>query len=200
MKPQGLCGGAWGDDLRTYLKSAVLFVKFCKKCQADTERNASGKCKPCVRARNAARYAADPEKARAASAAYRTANPGKNRANCAAYYAANQEKVLATAAAWRAANPEKRRIYVHNYRARKLENGGKLSPGISAKLFKLQRGKCACGCGRPLGDGFHLDHIIPLALGGTNADDNIQLLRATCNHQKSSKHPIDFMQQRGFLL
>jgi 5-methylcytosine-specific restriction endonuclease McrA len=45
-----------------------------------------------------------------------------------------------------------------------------------------------------------MDHIIPLALGGTNTDDNIQLLRAKCNKQKGAKHPIDFMQQRGFLL
>jgi 5-methylcytosine-specific restriction endonuclease McrA len=45
-----------------------------------------------------------------------------------------------------------------------------------------------------------MDHIIPLALGGANTDDNIQLLRATCNLQKHTKHPIDFMQQRGYLL
>lgn len=35
---------------------------------------------------------------------------------------------------------------------------------------------------------------------GTNTDDNIQLLRKLCNLQKSAKHPVDFMQQRGFLL
>jgi len=41
---------------------------------------------------------------------------------------------------------------------------------------------------------------MPLALGGANADDNIQLLRSTCNQQKHAKHPVDFMQQKGFLL
>jgi 5-methylcytosine-specific restriction endonuclease McrA len=51
-----------------------------------------------------------------------------------------------------------------------------------------------------LGDNYHLDHIVPLAIGGTNTDDNIQLLRQKCNQQKSAKHPIDFMQSRGFLL
>ena len=38
------------------------------------------------------------------------------------------------------------------------------------------------------------------ALGGLNADSNMQLLRAECNLQKSAKHPVDFMQSRGFLL
>lgn len=74
-----------------------------------------------------------------------------------------------------------------------------MSSGLAIRLYKLQRGKCAC-CGLPLGDDYHLDHIMPLALGGTNTDDNIQLLRAKCNMQKSAKHPVDFMQQRGFLL
>lgn len=45
-----------------------------------------------------------------------------------------------------------------------------------------------------------MDHIMPLALGGTNTDDNIQLLCPTCNRSKHAKHPVDFMQQRGFLL
>lgn len=42
--------------------------------------------------------------------------------------------------------------------------------------------------------------IVPLALGGTNTDGNMQLLRSTCNQKKHAKHPVDFMQQRGFLL
>lgn len=70
---------------------------------------------------------------------------------------------------------------------------------IAERLFKLQRGKCAC-CKQPLGDDYHMDHIMPLSLGGSNTDDNIQLLRAKCNQQKSAKHPVDFMQQRGFLI
>lgn len=205
-------------------------MKFCPKCQTVTERYADGKCKPCSRAANAAWKAANPDKvrnirtadrvanpekfrARAASyraanpervrayrAAYRAANQEKTRAENAAYHAANREKERARCSTYRAANPEKRRIYKHNRRARKLESGGKLSPGIAAKLFRLQRGKCACGCKQPLGDDYHLDHRMPLALGGPNTDDNIQLLRSICNQQKHAKHPIDFMQQRGFLL
>ena len=74
-----------------------------------------------------------------------------------------------------------------------------LSVGLSAKLFKLQKGKCPC-CKQPLGDDYHLDHKMPLALGGTNTDENMQLLRSICNLQKHAKHPVDFMQERGYLL
>lgn len=57
---------------------------------------------------------------------------------------------------------------------------GTYPKGIVAKLLKLQRGKCAC-CRMPLGADYHLDHIQPLALGGANADWNVQLLRSKCN-------------------
>jgi len=116
-----------------------------------------------------------------------------------AYYEANREHARKRTSAYRKANPDKFKIYASNRRAKEIACGGKLSSNIEQKLFKLQRGKCAC-CGKHLGDNYHIDHIMPLALGGTNTDDNVQLLRSTCNHQKSAKHPIDFMQQRGFLL
>lgn len=131
-----------------------------------------------------------------AQSAYRAANPDKVKS----YRAANAEKRNAQYAKWAAANPEAVRVIKQNRRARKLENGGRLSKGVAEKLYSLQRGKCACGCKQPLGDDYHLDHIMPIALGGTNTDDNIQLLRAKCNLQKNAKHPVDFMQQRGFLL
>ena len=100
---------------------------------------------------------------------------------------------------WVAKNKEAVRARWHNRQAKKRASGGKLSSGLSDKLIKLQRGKCAC-CGLPLGDDYHLDHIVPIALGGANEDWNIQLLRAICNLQKSAKHPVDFMQSRGFLI
>lgn len=144
--------------------------------------------------------AANPEKVKAAYAKWRAANTDKRKALAIKWYAANLEKAKARAVAWNAAHPEIMRIHCHNRRARQRANGGVLSKGLAGKLFKLQRGKCACGCGQPLGTDYHLDHIMPVALGGTNTDDNIQLLTATCNMQKSAKHPVDFMQQRGFLL
>lgn len=204
-------------------------TRFCPKCQAETERNKKGDCKPCAKVRNAAwrkanldkvraadnaHYAANKEIHRIKAAVYYAKNLEKNKARSAAYYAANTnkatlsnaawakaniDKVKAYKKAWAKANPEVNRIKAQNRRARKRKNGGTLSKGLAQKLFKLQKGKCPC-CKQPLGNEFNLDHIMPIALGGSNTDDNIQLLRSSCNNQKSAKHPIDFMQQRGFLI
>lgn len=133
------------------------------------------------------------------SVEYYQKNKAKIKAYSEKWRKENIEKVRATAAAWRKANPGISTVKWHNRQARKKANGGVLSKGLSAKLFKLQKGKCAC-CGLPLGDKYHMDHIMPIYLGGSNSDDNIQLLRGSCNDQKSVKHPVDFMQSKGFLL
>lgn len=139
------------------------------------------------------------EKERARCAAWRNANRGKARAASSSWRTANIERARANSSSWYELNPLRRRIYEQNRRARKRANGGVLSKNISEKLFFLQRGKCAC-CGLPLGNDYHLDHIMPVALGGVNEDWNVQLLRGLCNNQKSAKHPVEFMQARGFLL
>jgi 5-methylcytosine-specific restriction endonuclease McrA len=91
-------------------------------------------------------------------------------------------------------------VYQQNRRKRAVAAGGKLSPNIRHKLIGLQRGKCAC-CRADLKKiKMNLDHIMPLALGGAHSDENVQLLCQPCNNQKYSKHPVDFMQEKGFLL
>lgn len=152
-----------------------------------------------AKARVAAWHAANPDRAKANKAAWSVANSEKKKALDAAWYAANKDMAKAKMAAWREANPEAQRINSQNRRARKRKAGGTLSKDLATKLFKLQKGKCPC-CRQPLGDDYHLDHKMPLALGGSNTDDNAQLLRKVCNLQKNAAHPVDFMQSRGFLL
>lgn len=156
-------------------------------------------CKECCKSSMEKWRKANHEKELEYGAAYRAANREQCRSSCAEWRAANRDKSRAYNLIWAMSNRDKRLTHHANRRARKRAAGGTLSPDLTAKLINLQKGKCAC-CGRPLGNDFHLDHIMPLALGGTNTDDNIQLLTATCNHQKHAKHPVDFMQQRGFLL
>lgn len=144
----------------------------------------------------AAYRAANREKAKARSVEWRLANVGRSRSTVAAWRKANPEKVKLIGAAFLAANPDAKKVYHANRRDRAV---GRLSVGLTGKLLKLQRGLCAC-CSEALGDDFHLDHIMPLALGGLNEDANMQLLRATCNMRKSAKDPIDYMQSKGFLI
>jgi ATPase subunit of ABC transporter with duplicated ATPase domains len=186
-------------------------MKTCTKCgesKPETEfykeaRALDGlrsSCKACMNADNTKWNAANREKRRAITAKCDAANREKKRAAGAEYRASNPEKQRERHAKYHAAHPEMARLSNHSRRARQREAGGKLSMGLSDKLFKLQRGKCACGCRQPLGDDYHLDHRMPLALGGPNTDDNIQLLRSICNKQKNKKHPVDFMRERGYLI
>lgn len=200
-------------------------MKTCKKCNSEkrlTEFSKSAqsktghrpRCKACensaavawyadnvekIRAKSVARHAANPEKMRARLSVWRKANREKARASIAASRSANLAKYRATVAAWKAANPESVRAANQKRRAIKRNAEGVVSRDIEQRLFALQNGKCPC-CREPLGDDYHLDHIMPLALGGLHDDSNLQLMRAGCNLRKNAKHPVDYMQSKGMLL
>lgn len=150
-----------------------------------------------VKSNRAAYYALNKNKIRSSNDLWTKANPEKAKAYGVAWRQRNKDQVRESRASYRGKNLKAYRIYRQNRRL--AQSGGRLSPDISETLFSLQKGKCAC-CKRPLGADYHLDHIMPLALGGVNADGNMQLLRKRCNLQKNAKHPVDFMQSRGFLL
>lgn len=206
-----VCGTNPAKGLFTGLIAQSDPVKTCKKCGEcklvaafSKDKSKPGglcaKCKACAAEHNAAWHAANKDRVREYSAAYYAENKELMREYYAARYAANPERARELTAAWSAANPDARRIHKHNRRARESQNGGALSKGITAKLFKLQQGQCACCKADLKSTKHHLDHIMPLALGGPNTDDNVQLLCPSCNCSKHAKHPIEFMQSRGFLL
>mgnify|MGYP003441980287 FL=1 len=98
--------------------------------------------------------------------------------------------------AYRAKNPEKVREFARKRRQSMLQ---KLPTGTVKKIGASQKWLCVV-CRNSIRKEFHIDHINPLALGGVNEASNIQLLCPSCNLRKSAKDPIDFMQERGFLL
>ena len=134
---------------------------------------------------------------RAKRARWRKANRARDLELKRRYRAEKPEVVRAYKATWQAEHPGRHAAYQHSRRASAV---GKLSAGIGGRLLVLQRGKCAC-CRTSLDKSkYHIDHVMPLAKGGLNVDENIQLLCPPCNQAKHAKHPVDFMQSRGFLL
>ena len=133
-------------------------------------------------------------------AEYRAANPEKMAEHKRKHYEKNTAKIKKRAADWVKNNIEYVRIREKQYRKNNPElfvnykairrtrvGSDKLPYGTISKLFKTQNGLCAC-CNTPL-DKYHVDHIMPLALGGRNVPENVQLLSPKCNQTKSAKHP-----------
>lgn len=180
-------------------------------------------------AKTNSRHRQNREKELLQMAAYRAKNPEKIKELRKAAYWRDRSLNIRKATDWVAANPLRRKEYVQQYRTRNIENiraagrryikenhehlrfvykankakrraGGKMPRADAIKsLLSAQKNKCAI-CRALLRRGFHLDHIMPIALGGANELTNFQCLCPACNLAKSKKHPIDFMQERGFLL
>lgn len=106
------------------------------------------------------------------------------------WYAKNKEKHGSRVRKHRERNWEKIRLREKINEAARDRAPGKLSSDIVDQLMAKQGGRCAC-CWADL-DEFHIDHIIPLALNGTNTDSNVQLLLPECNMKKRAMHPNDW--------
>lgn len=160
---------------------------------------------------NPERFAANNRKYREANraqlaeraCAYRAANPEKAAEVVRAWKVANPEKVAKANRDWHSANPEKSAESKRNRRARIRNAEGKHTAADVRRIFDNQRGMCANCHAKLFKSGsqkFHVDHVMPLAKGGTNWPSNLQLLCPPCNLSKGSKHPIDFAQSMGKLL
>jgi len=113
-----------------------------------------------------------------------------DRARSRAWYEANAEHVRAKARAWNEANPERKRDIVSRRRARKA----------TAVPQRWRLSECpdhlCYWCGTELThDNTHLDHIMPLSLGGPHTPDNTANTCAPCNLTKNNKHPLVWIAQ-----
>jgi len=61
------------------------------------------------------------------------------------------------------------------------------STSFRLSLFLRRKGTCA-GCNQKIeaGKAWDIDHILPLALGGANEPDNLQILCRSCHRSKTS--------------
>jgi 5-methylcytosine-specific restriction endonuclease McrA len=125
---------------------------------------------------------------------YQKANRKRINAYVQSWREKNRDHCRELDAAWARKNKAKRTEYRHIRRA-----AGEFSYAVIPELRQLQKGKCAI-CAGLLTKFIEIDHIMPVALGGTNERTNLQLLCRTCNRSKGAKHPVDYMQSRGFLL
>lgn len=87
---------------------------------------------------------------------------------------------------WQKNNPEKVRARNHNRRA-KVRGAVGRHTHIDINSANERQGFVCVFCPSSTKEGYHVDHIIPIARGGTNWPDNIQILCASCNLRKGAK-------------
>lgn len=131
-----------------------------------------------------------------ASKRWKKDNPKKIKEQKQRWKKENTERVKEMERKWKAANLDKRRVYEAKRRAK--IKVGLVSPNIIKVLWLKQAGRCAntlCSADLSL-TVYHLDHKMPLALGGAHEDDNFQLLCVDCNQSKGAKHPDDWAKEQ----
>lgn len=114
--------------------------------------------------------AADPERARAYGREIHQRNRERNLAKMRGYYA--------------------RRFFWG--RAMKLRQEGRASYKDLASIWKEQRGRCALTGRRLSRDNAHLDHIVALARGGSDAKSNLRWVCTEANLAKRDLSDAEF--------
>ena len=134
--------------------------------------------------------------------AERNANKSEHLAQRRKEYAANPELWKIRQARYEARHPEEARAARSAASARRRSRINASTVHFSREdvqaLYKTQKGKCAF-CRKRLRRKYHADHIDPLARGGSNGPENIQLLCPKCNLRKHAKDPYEWAQENGRL-
>ena len=139
---------------------------------------------PCAKGHDAMREVKGPcsECAKIAKRNWRATNPEiAARSSASAWAKANPERHSANSKRWIQANMWYATKSTNDRRARKLNAEGTFTKDDIVRLFDSQGGKCKqCDSTERL----EVDHIIPLAKGGSNWPSKLQILCRSCNAKK----------------
>jgi 5-methylcytosine-specific restriction endonuclease McrA len=170
-----------------------MTTRFCKKCGKSKPLNEFSKnktkpdglqsnCKSCNMAMCLDWEKRNPDKKSAKDKRYLQAHPDKRRAKRHRHYLKYAEKIIKRVVQWYTDHPEKQEAKNRNRHIKTRGGAGKVSAAEWEMILRRFENKCVIpGCERT---DLTVDHIVPLALGGTHTVDNIQPM---CRHHNCSK-------------
>lgn len=92
-----------------------------------------------------------------------------------------------------------RRVVKHRRRSRERDAEGGFTTADILRIGDRQKWKCHW-CAKPTKKDYHVDHIVPLAEGGTNWPRNLAISCPRCNLQKNRSDPLEYARRKGLLI
>lgn len=191
-------------------------MKTCTKCKIEKNQNDFNKnsrtydgLRPNCRACESAYYLANKSRILRTQSSYRQENKdavAKRKSEWSKKRGPrniDRDKAKDASRNWRISNPDKNAAIRRNGKANKKSAEGKHTASDVRAIFEKQQGLCANCTTKLLKSGakkYHVDHMLPLALGGSNWPSNLQCLCPACNLRKSAKDPINWANENGRLL
>lgn len=133
----------------------------------------------------------NPEKAKAKTRKWAQANHDYRLRYHREYRQEHREERAHSFRLWARANPEKLRAKENRRRALKRKAAGHHVASDIQQQYSAQKGRC-WWCGKPVGNDYHVDHVIPLVKGGSNGPENIVISCPPCNLAKGQKLPREW--------
>lgn len=137
---------------------------------------------------------------RLADIKYRANFPDRKRATYVAWRDLNRDRIRANDSRRRQSDLD---FYAQKSRDRRAalerQSSGTHTLADVQDIMRIQQYKCAY-CGVSIRERKHVDHIVPIAKGGSNGRENLQVLCPSCNLQKQAQDPLVFARKRGLLL
>ena len=174
-----------GHNRRKY-HSPVASAR-CARCRAELDASEfytdpsrptglSSKCKLCCSVANRANHVANRDDRLQIMAEYR-AKPGQ------------RERQRELVRRWEQSNPEETRRRKRDRQLTRLARQRAVFDEVVEAWIVYERDRGICGiCKEPVHENaFHIDHIIPLALGGRHSYANVQLAHPLCNVAKGAR-------------